>query len=59
MYKMKFIFGQTVIYNGTKKKIKGIRFTSGGVMYLVNQISRWIREDELTEWSYKGKNINK
>ncbi len=56
---MKFIFGQTVIYNGTKKKIKGIRFTSGGVMYLVNQISRWIREDELTEWSYKGKTINK
>jgi len=40
MYKMKYIFGQTIKYKGTMHKVMGIRFTVSGVMYSV-RIDIW------------------
>jgi len=47
MYKMKYIFGQTVKYNGKICKITGIRFTVGGVMYKLSGIHEWIKEGDI------------
>lgn len=47
MYKMKYIWGQTIKYNGEKRKVNGIRFTSGGVMYKLSGINQWISENEV------------
>lgn len=49
MYKMKYIFGQTVKFNGKKHKIKGIRFTSNGILYKLSFIQRWIKEEDIYE----------
>lgn len=47
MYKMKYIFGQTIKYKGNMHKIKGIRFTCSGVMYKLSGIREWIKESEI------------
>ena len=47
MIKMKFFLGQTVIHNGNRHKIRGIRFTSGGVMYQLSITHKWVNEIEL------------
>lgn len=47
MYKMKYIFGQTVKYKGERRKVLGIRFTSSGVMYKLRGIQEWINEKEV------------
>ena len=47
MYKCKYIFGQTVIYKGENHKVNGIRFAYEGVMYKLNGIKEWIREEEI------------
>lgn len=47
MYKMKYIFGQTIKYRGKSRKVTGIRFTAGGVMYKLNGIREWINEKEI------------
>lgn len=47
MYKMKYIWGQTIQYKGEKRKVKGIRFTAGGVMYKLNGIQKWIKEEDI------------
>lgn len=49
MYKMKYIFGQTVKYKGDRRKVTGIRFTAGGVMYRLSGIKEWIDEKEVAE----------
>lgn len=49
MYKCRFIFGQTVRYEGKKHKVQGIRFTSGGVLYKLTFINRWIKESDICE----------
>lgn len=48
MYKMKYIFGQMVKYNGELHKVIGIRFTTGGVMYKLSNILEWIKEGDIT-----------
>ena len=47
MYRMKYIFGQTVKYNGKICKITGIRFTTGGVMYKLSGMYGWINERDI------------
>lgn len=47
MYKMKYIFGQTIKYNGNMHKILGIRFTAGGIMYKLSGIREWIKEEKI------------
>lgn len=47
MYKMKYIFGQTIKYKGNMYKINGIRFTCDGVMYKLSGIREWIKESEI------------
>lgn len=47
MYKMKYIFGQMIKYKGERRKIIGIRFTAGGVMYKLSGIREWIKEQEI------------
>lgn len=47
MYKMKYIFGQTIKYKGNMHKIMGIRFTCGGIMYKLSGIREWIKESEI------------
>lgn len=47
MYKMKYIFGKMVSYKGQKRKVIGIRFTSGGVMYKLRGLKDWISEKEI------------
>lgn len=47
MYKMKYIFGQSIKYKGETHKIEGIRFTAGGVMYKLSGIKQWIDEKEV------------
>lgn len=47
MYKMKYIFGQTTKYKGTRHKVMGIRFTCGGVMYKLSGIREWVKEREI------------
>ncbi len=49
MYKMKYIFGQTVKYQGKICKIKGIRFTAGGTLYKLSGTYKWIKEEEITK----------
>lgn len=49
MYKMKYIFGQTVKYNGEMHKIQTIRFTSSGVLYKLSRIKEWICEKDISE----------
>ncbi len=49
MYKMKYIFGQTIKYNGQRHKIQTIRFTSGGVLYKLSGIKEWICENDISE----------
>jgi len=49
MYKMKYIFGQTVIYKGERRKIVGIRFSVDGVMYKLSGIRDWIKEKEVNK----------
>lgn len=44
----KYIFGQTVEYEGIKRKIKGIRFACDGVMYQLTGLREWIKEGEIT-----------
>lgn len=38
------------MYNGKKHKIKGIRFTSSGVMYQISFVRHWVYENELSEY---------
>lgn len=45
----KYIFGQTVVYHGEKRKIKSIRFTSNGVLYQLLGINDWIKEIDIEE----------
>lgn len=47
MYKMKYIFGQTIKYKGSMHKVMGIRFATGGVMYKLSGIRDWIKEEEV------------
>lgn len=47
MFKMKYIFGQTIKYKGSMHKVMGIRFTAGGVMYKLSGIRDWIKEEEI------------
>lgn len=47
MYKMKYIFGNTVKYQGNMRKVIGIRFTTGGVMYKLYGIREWIKEEDI------------
>ena len=47
MFKIKYIFGQTIKYNGSMHKVMGIRFTTGGVMYKLSGIRDWIKEEEV------------
>ncbi len=47
MYKMKYIFGQTITYRCKKHKILGIRFTANGVMYKLSNIKEWIKESDV------------
>ena len=47
MYKLKYIFGQTVVHNKEKHKITGIKFTTNGVMYKLNNIKEWIKESDV------------
>lgn len=47
MYKMKYIFGQTIKYKGETHKVTGIRFTCSGVLYKLTGIREWIRESEI------------
>lgn len=47
MYKMKYIFGQTIKYRGNMHKVMGIRFTCSGVMYKLSGIREWIKESEI------------
>lgn len=47
MYKMKYIFGQTIKYKGSMHKVMGIRFTCGRVMYKLSGIREWIKEEEV------------
>lgn len=47
MYKLKYIFGKTVNYNGKICKIIGIRFTAGGVMYKLSGVYQWVKESEI------------
>ena len=47
MYKRKYIFGQTIKYQGENHKVIGIRFTSGGVMYKLSGIREWKKEEEI------------
>nr|DAK90460.1 MAG TPA: hypothetical protein [Caudoviricetes sp.] len=47
MYKMKYIFGQTIKYKGSMHKVMGIRFTCNGVMYKLSGIREWIKEEEV------------
>ncbi len=49
MYSMKYIFGQTVKYNGKKHKIKDIRFSPNGVLYKLSFISYWVKEEDIYE----------
>lgn len=47
MYKMKYIFGQTIFYQGQRRKILGIRFTPEGVLYKLSGLNKWIHENEV------------
>lgn len=47
MIKLKYILGNYVKYNGEKRRILGIRFTAGGVMYKLSGIIKWINESEV------------
>lgn len=47
MYKMKYIFGQMVNYQGEKRKVMGIRFSVEGIMYKLKGIKEWIKESEI------------
>lgn len=47
MYKMKYIFGQTIMHKGQRRKIIGIRFSLNGVMYKLSGIRDWINEKEV------------
>ena len=49
MYKCKYIFGQTIKYNGENHKVNKIRFACGGVMYKLSGIREWIKEEEIYE----------
>ena len=45
--KLKYIFGQTVKYKGELRKVSGIRFEAGGVMYKLTGLREWIREKDI------------
>ena len=47
MYKMKYIFGQTIKYKGNMHKVTGIRFTPNGVMYKLTGVYEWVSEKEV------------
>lgn len=47
MYKMKYIFGQTIMYKGQRRKVIGIRFSINGVMYKLSGITDWVNEKEV------------
>ena len=47
MYKCKYIFGQTIKYQGKNHKVNGIRFTPRGIMYKLSKISEWIKEEDV------------
>lgn len=47
MYKMKYIFGQTIKYKGSMQKVMGIRFTCDGTMYKLSGIREWIKESDI------------
>lgn len=47
MYKTKYIFGKMINYKGEMRKVVGIRFTAGGVMYKLTGIYEWISEKEV------------
>ena len=48
MRKVKYIIGQLISYKGKMHKITGMRFTTGGVMYKLDEIKEWIEEKEVT-----------
>lgn len=47
MYKMKYIFGQTIKYKDERRKILSIRFTSKEILYKLTGIREWIKESEI------------
>lgn len=47
MYKCKYIFGQTIKYQGKNHKVTEIRFASNGVMYKLSGIREWIKEEDI------------
>lgn len=49
MYKMKYIFGQTVRYKGGRHKIQTMRFTGDEVLYKLSGIKEWINEKDISE----------
>ena len=47
MYKIKYMFGQTIKYKNEMHKIIGIRFACEGVLYKLSGIREWIKEAEV------------
>lgn len=47
MLQTKYIFGKVIKYKGEMRKVMGIRFTSGGVMYKLRGLKEWISEKEV------------
>lgn len=47
MIKLKYILGNYVEYKGMKRRVLGIRFTAGGVMYKLSGIYEWVSEGEI------------
>lgn len=48
-HKKYFKIGQSVKYKGKFHKIIGIRYTAGGILYKLSDLSDWISEKELKE----------
>ena len=49
MYKTRYIFGQMVRYNNELRKVIGIRFTTGGVLYKLSGVYEWVNEGEIKQ----------
>lgn len=54
MYKSKYIFGKMVEYQGTKRKITGMKFAYDGVWYKLSGLKDWVRECDIA-----GQNTSK
>lgn len=61
MYKSnsKFILRERVLLGNNIHKVIGIHYTIYGTMYKVNNMKRWIREDELQEIKSRESEVRK